>query len=1207
VHRTTAASSFIPRAGIAVLLACFMPACSGCGEDPPGMGTPRDAGETIVDTGVDPERDGGEDPNRDGGPVPDGGEVDGGNRDGGNTRDGGANPNNPNNDMIDSDCDGLSDAQEFSIVYPNGMQTDPNDPDTDNDGIPDGIERGVTMAVPGSGCPPIADADPATTTSPVNADSDGDMIPDGLEDLDQNGRLDADESNPRAVDTDGDGLPDNIEDANLDGIRDANETHPARRDTDGDLISDGLEDTNRNGMREPTETDPLVVDTDGDTLGDGEEDTNHNGMTEVFETNPLDPDTDCDGLSDGDELNVYMTSPLVPDTDGDGVSDGVELGVVMGVPGSACMGVPFDQDPTTVTDPLDMDTDGDGLADGVEDGNMNGLFEPGLGETDPNDDDTDNDMISDGDEVLAGFDPLDPNDPPAGSAPGINAICSTANLKQVNFDVGSSWTLASELSFTYSAITTAPASANVDVAAVDDTTANISGFVLRMPLLAGAATIQAQSAAIESQLQAAAGAENLSYAQRISGRIITSHDGYDTNVSNVVDLSVTTGTQNAAQVRNAMVRMFTGLPGASFTGLPTATGAPTNQHTFTYQVLLRSMPQELIVVVGGMDRTTYDDVTNNAAIFIQDLTNGTALALANAERDKDCDPFTAAGQSVADFIWMADISGSTDDDRGRIFTAANSIVAALSANNVDFRMGVVPHSENDYNQGAGNGGDLRGAGFVRDPNLFASYLQDTSGSDGCEFGLEAADNAIAKALPRSAAGVEQPRRLRSDAVLAVVYISDEYPQELTMQSAQNCFGYNPTCNTGVGDYYVTNNNNTCSTVPNTAQQNCIDTLLTPYINTITNNNGVAFAQVIPVGTPTVCTGYGCGGPLDQPANEPGRGYLDVVQATMGASYSPCNNSPGQALQAIIDAVAGAASQYTLSGPPISSTIRVGVVPQGSMTVTTVPRDRDNGFDYDPASNSIFFRGFNFRPAQGDLVVISYRNWQPPDDPCGPCQVGQNCDPQLGICVCDQAICNACGANQECDADCNCVCAPDCNGNCGPNEVCNPNTCACECAPDCGGACGNGTVCNQGTCTCECDPTCGGQCTGNLNCNSTTCNCECPTDCGGACQGNTICNSSTCDCTCDPTCNDSCPGLSVCDPTMDCSCICPTDCGGCPDGTMCNASSCTCECDPTCDSACENNEVCDPNNSCQCVCPADCGGCAPNETCDFADCRCVPIV
>ena len=111
----------------------------------------------------------------------------------------------------------------------------------------------------------------------------------------------------------------------------------------------------------------------------------------------------------------------------------------------------------------------------------------------------------------------------------------------------------------------------------------------------------------------------------------------------------------------------------------------------------------------------------------------------------------------------------------------------------------------------------------------------------------------------------------------------------------------------------------------------------------------------------------------------------MVNATGGAFYSPCVDNPGAALQAIVDAVSGAASQFQLTGSPISSTIKVGVVrigTGGNGTTDVVPRDKDDGFDYDPASNSIFFRGATFRPNQDDLVVISYRLWLPPEAPCG---------------------------------------------------------------------------------------------------------------------------------------------------------------------------------------------------------------------------------
>ena len=99
-------------------------------------------------------------------------------------------------------------------------------------------------------------------------DADGDGIPDAAEDLNGNGRVDLEESDPNRVDTDGDGLPDGIEDANHNGRREPGETHPNVADSDGDGLSDGVEDANHNGRVDPGETNPLSRDTDGDGLPD---------------------------------------------------------------------------------------------------------------------------------------------------------------------------------------------------------------------------------------------------------------------------------------------------------------------------------------------------------------------------------------------------------------------------------------------------------------------------------------------------------------------------------------------------------------------------------------------------------------------------------------------------------------------------------------------------------------------------------------------------------------------------------------------------------------------------------------------------------------------------------------------------------------------------------------------------------------------------
>jgi len=48
-------------------------------------------------------------------------------------------------------------------------------------------------------------------TDPQNPDSDGDGLPDGAEDLNRNGRVDPQETDPNRADTDGDGVPDSQE------------------------------------------------------------------------------------------------------------------------------------------------------------------------------------------------------------------------------------------------------------------------------------------------------------------------------------------------------------------------------------------------------------------------------------------------------------------------------------------------------------------------------------------------------------------------------------------------------------------------------------------------------------------------------------------------------------------------------------------------------------------------------------------------------------------------------------------------------------------------------------------------------------------------------------------------------------------------------------------------------------------------------------
>ncbi|HSL88656.1 MAG TPA: OmpA family protein [Ignavibacteriaceae bacterium] len=189
----------------------------------------------------------------------------------------------------DKDGDGLGKCDEEK------WGTDPNNPDTDGDGLLDGEEVFQYK------------------TDPLNPDTDGDGLSDGDE-------VHKYRTDPLKADTDGDGLSDGDEVMKY-------KTDPLKADTDGDGLSDGDEVLKY-------KTDPLKKDTDGDGLSDGQEVLGVNVElkivgnpveTKLFKTDPLKADTDGDGLTDYEEVMVYKTNPLVVDTDGGSIGDGVEV------------------------------------------------------------------------------------------------------------------------------------------------------------------------------------------------------------------------------------------------------------------------------------------------------------------------------------------------------------------------------------------------------------------------------------------------------------------------------------------------------------------------------------------------------------------------------------------------------------------------------------------------------------------------------------------------------------------------------------------------------------------------------------------------------------------------------------------------------------------------------------------------------------------
>ncbi|NCA81969.1 MAG: hypothetical protein EOM72_04410 [Opitutae bacterium] len=227
-----------------------------------------------------------------------------------------------------------------------------NSPDTDGDGLPDGLELGYRW--------------PAGGTD-VNVDTDGDGFKNFLADLDppfyntldnlgkvkdidgagtgasRTKRVQGSTTDPTNPDSDYDGLPDGIEDANRNGWVDGDGASlPTDRDP---FLSRNWPDGVINSGETWLETSPSIADSDRDGLSDGYgEDKNFNGYLDVGLANTagvvtsLLANASVPKLSAGSRIidrtalfaaypnAVFLeTCPLTVDTDGDGLPDGWEV------------------------------------------------------------------------------------------------------------------------------------------------------------------------------------------------------------------------------------------------------------------------------------------------------------------------------------------------------------------------------------------------------------------------------------------------------------------------------------------------------------------------------------------------------------------------------------------------------------------------------------------------------------------------------------------------------------------------------------------------------------------------------------------------------------------------------------------------------------------------------------------------------------------
>jgi len=278
------------------------------------------------------------------------------------------NPHDPNDAALDNDNDGLNNLLEYQMLFIFGQSTDPNNADTDGDGLSDGWEyffstngtytvNGITVQKYASDAlyqqykskfnPVVAMSD-----TDKNSSFDGDSLLTVLQahnlfvfgsltgTMPSKGTPLPARGNPYPAAANGKLVSPVNPNISGDGINDGWKIHfgfdpsvpiSVDQDTDKDGLTDLAEFQWWKNLNKPSAKllDPTNADTDGDGFDDAWEVKYNFDPTDPTSPNPL-GDPDQDNLTNAEEYavkNVWggSTNPLVADTDGDGFPDGVEM------------------------------------------------------------------------------------------------------------------------------------------------------------------------------------------------------------------------------------------------------------------------------------------------------------------------------------------------------------------------------------------------------------------------------------------------------------------------------------------------------------------------------------------------------------------------------------------------------------------------------------------------------------------------------------------------------------------------------------------------------------------------------------------------------------------------------------------------------------------------------------------------------------------
>ncbi len=693
-------------------------------------------------------------------------------------------------------------------------------------------------------------------------------------------------------------------------------------------------------------------------------------------------DSDNDGIDNATEC-MLGSDPMNSDSDRDGVPDGVEARYpricvasdpmqqrrcVGGGGGDAgaddggadagrCAPPPCTMDSECLAgercrglDPASNDSDMDGVTDDQEDLNRDGFVDIANGETDPRLGDTDGDGRPDS---MSGVEICRP----MGLA-SVTIARTPMTPSQVGHDPA--WGMARSVDGTMTR----------GALLLDDAATNTTGFVAGLP---STGDIRAEAARVEMAVQTALGAGTTAV---LVGRALVTHEMHN-GVQSTYRVARAT---SASALRDALVMPLIGA--AAPAGGPVIGMA--SEFFVDVTTVLRDVSRTVDVIVAIAPRAQVDNAMVNTAIRMADLTNSTAVSEAGKTLGFACQVIRAEqGSSPVDFIWTIDTSGSMNVYQEAVGRTATRFFERMTTAGVDFRVAAfqanaqVPvlmqaAAATGWPMGFQwiSGADAMGANKLCQystvgacptamPDTFRPFTwtgggtseQPTAGSIMAHFEFNR----------RSMMGEANAQwRLRPGAKVVAFHITDEPggndfaffrtgtdPQTMARFSPAGVFDA-ATVNNIVA-YYRRNSILTFGLVPRLLNEAPMDARVPPMCAA----NDVNYLPR--------CVIEANGGayiPLRQ-----------LTASTPAATRMAFEADVDAAMARIVDAIAGAASQFRLNRSPITSTIKVRV--RGM----DVPRNRAEGFDYDAASRSIIFFGARYRPMRGDEVVISYRVWE----------------------------------------------------------------------------------------------------------------------------------------------------------------------------------------------------------------------------------------